>query len=213
MFMVRTALSKTLLGLVLLISLFLGLFVYQQMHHGLKGSPLNLKAGTYLTQGRPLPPFKLQKSDGTTLTASGLVGHWTILFFGYTQCRAICPTTMALLHQIYDTLRQQGVNVRPEMLMVSLDGQRDSQETMQNYVKAFDKDFLGAIGEQATIDALTKELGIVYTSQDKNGDIDHSGTITVINPMGEVVAFFTPPMQAKDVAYDLKTLINTVDLG
>lgn len=198
--------------LIAFIALSLGLWF--QNHLGLKKvHSFELQHATLLQQARPLPPFQLKRTDGLDLSPSGLVGHWTILFFGYTQCRSICPTTMAMLHKTYDILRKDGI-VLPEMIMVSLDGQRDSLDTMQQYVKGFDTSFVGAIGTMATVQNLSQTLGVVYDAQlSDDGQIDHSGSLTVINPMGEVAAFFTPPMQAKDVAFDLETLIQHIKLS
>jgi protein SCO1/2 len=161
--------------------------------------------------GRTLASFQLNQTDGQVLSLSNLIGHWTIFFFGYTQCHSICPTTMDMLHKSYDILRKEGVKNLPEMVMISLDGKRDSIETMKRYVQGFDKEFKGAIGPKKVINQLSQELGIVYDTQinSQDGQIDHSGTITVINPAGEVVAFFIPPMQAKDVAKDITTLMQS----
>ncbi len=204
------AIKITLLGLTLFMSMFLGLYVYQHAHR-LPLSEKELVHATYVQPGRVLSPFQLKKTDGSILNVSQLIGHWTILFFGYTQCHSICPTTMDMLHKTYEILRKDGVSNRPEMVMISLDGQRDSLETMKKYVEGFDQEFKGAIGKKSVINQLTQELGIVYDAQmnSQDGQIDHSGSITVINPAGEVVAFFIPPMQAKDVAKDLETLIQS----
>ncbi len=203
----RVYLKITLLGLLFMMSLFLGLYVYQQ---SIPKTP-HLHHATYVGPGRMLSAFELQKTDAQVLNLSHLVGHWTILFFGYTQCRSICPTTMDMMHHVYDKLRQDGILQRPEMIMISLDGDRDSLETMRHYVTGFDKEFKGAIGQKSMVQKLTQELGVVYDSQsDQNdGQIDHSGSLTLINPAGEVVAFFIPPMQVQDIAQDIETLTKT----
>lgn len=202
-------------GLIFIIIGFiaLSLGLWFQNHLALKNvQKFELKYASYLSHARPLPPFQLKQTDGLDLNPSALVGHWSILFFGYTQCRSICPTTMAMLHQTYDILRHQKIEL-PNMIMISLDGERDSLDTMRQYVKGFDAAFIGAIGSMQTVQQLSQSLGIVYDAQlSTDGQIDHSGSLTVINPMGEVAAFFTPPMQAKDVALDLATLIQHIKL-
>jgi protein SCO1/2 len=208
-------LKLTLLVILLFISMILGMYVYQHSHTKMN-KHLNLIHATYIQPGRVLAPFQLQKTDGQTLSPSNLAGHWTILFFGYTQCRSICPTTMDMLHKVFVQLRKDKIQPLPEMIMISLDGQRDSLETMRRYVKGFDAEFKGAIGPIETIQQLTQELGVVYDDSQlsrPDGQIDHSGSLTLVNPVGEVVAFFIPPMQAKDVAKDLETLINTFQMN
>jgi protein SCO1 len=205
----KSYLKMTLVGILLFISMILGLYVYQYAHHRSIEENVLINA-TYIQPGRVLSPFKLQMTDGKSLSPSSLTGHWTILFFGYTQCRSICPTTMDMLHKIYEQLRAHELSSIPEMIMVSLDGQRDSLETMRRYVHAFDQDFKGAIAPIETIQKLTQELGVVYDTQmnSQDGQIDHSGSLTLINPAGEVVAFFLPPMQVMDVVKDLETIMN-----
>ena len=197
-------LKSTLVGLTFIMSFFLGLYVYQ--HQGPKIP--NLVHATPVKPGRMLSAFELKKTDGQPLNLSHLAGHWSLLFFGFTQCHSICPTTMGMMHQVYEKLRKDGVSQRPEMIMISLDGERDTLETMRHYVMGFDKEFKGAIGSMPMIQQLTQELGVVYDTQSskKDGQIDHSGSLALINPAGEVVAFFIPPMQAFDIAQDIETL-------
>lgn len=207
-----TSIRGLLCVIIAFIALSLGLW-FQNHVAFKKAQSFELKHATYLAHTRPLPPFQLKRTDGLDLNPSALVGHWTVLFFGYTQCRSICPTTMAMLHQAYDLLRKKNITL-PEMIMISLDGERDSLETMRQYVKGFDASFIGATGKMVTVQQLSQTLGIVYDAQiSKDGQIDHSGSLTVINPMGEVAAFFTPPMQAKDVALDLETLMQHIKLS
>lgn len=199
---------KTLWVILMLISGFVGMFFYQQMHQSSVFSPNQLH-GTYIPPGRTVKPFVLQDTLNHDFKASDLVGHWTLLFFGFTQCHSICPTTMAELHKMNDILKNHAeLKVFPKIYMISLDPERDTLQSLQQYVKGFDKDFIGALGKKSEIDALSQQLGIVYdTGTRQDGQIDHSGTITVINPAGEIAAFFTPPLQAQWMAEDMIVLM------
>lgn len=198
----------TLAMILLVMGIFLGLFFYQKIHQIPPFNSENLH-GTYVPPGRSMVPFKLEDTQQQTFKASDLIGHWTLLFFGFTQCRSICPTTMAELHKMYDILKQErSLKSLPKVYMISLDPAHDSLEKLRNYVQAFDKEFNGALGTKNEIDTLSQYLGIVYdTGPRQDGQIDHSGTITVINPAGEVAAFFTPPLQAQWMAKDMIVLM------
>lgn len=196
------------ISFLMLLSLSLGWVTYQWQQQ-----PLSLH-GTLLEPGRTLQAFHLNGTHQQVIDNKALKGQWTILFFGYTQCRSICPTTMAELHKINLLIKKSNQLHMPlQVVMISLDPQRDTIESLGQYVKGFDKDFIGALGPKATIDAMTQQLGVVYDTQvalgnqkTNDGQIDHSGSLTIINPEGFVVAFETPPLNAQDVADDLVTL-------
>jgi protein SCO1/2 len=195
-------------ALVMLFSILMGWVAYQYNHR-----PIELH-GTLVEPMRDLKPFELMDTQHHAFNLSAVKGHWTILFFGYTQCRSICPTTMAELHKINTLLKKSyHLNIPVQIVMVSLDPQRDTEQSLGQYVKGFDADFLGALGSKSTIDAMTQQLGVVYdtqaalgNNQANDGQIDHSGTLTIMNPEGKVAAFMTPPVVAQDVAEDLATL-------
>jgi protein SCO1/2 len=193
--------------LALLMALFTGLFTYQHLHTD-KFDPTQLH-GTYVPPGRPVLGFDLKTTRMQTFRPSNLMGKWTILFFGYTQCRSICPVSMDALHRMHQILKtKSGLQVLPQVYMISLDPARDTLSSLKQYVHGFDPDFIGVLGSEAMVQHLSNDLGIVYDAQNqKDGQIDHSGTVTVINPAGEVAMFFTPPLNPQWMADDLVSLI------
>lgn len=199
-------LQLTLWGIGLFIALILGVFTYQQHHPHFDPNQLH---GTYVPAGRAVLGFDLETTEGKPFKPSIFLGKWTILFFGYTQCRSICPLSMNALHQMHQHLKQvDGLGQLPQVYMISLDPKRDTKATLAQYVHGFDPNFIGVLGSAKVIRHLSNQLGIVYDTQmQKDGQIDHSGTVTVINPAGEVALFFTPPLNPEWMADDLKTLI------
>ena len=110
---------------------------------------------------------------------------------------------------MYRLLGEKGVKNRPQVLMISVDPARDNVDHLAHYVKAFDPHFYGARGSTASIKAMTQELGIAYLkvarneSHDANDyDIEHTGTVMLFNPQGELIAFFTTPHHAEQLAHD-----------
>ena len=204
----------TVAGLLGIIALVLGLFVSQQVNLR-KSRDLSQFHGTALDKPREVGAFVLTGTDNTPFTNASLQGHWTLLFFGFTNCGSICPTTMAELGKMYHVLEEKKVKTLPHVVMVSVDPERDSLDKLAHYVKAFDPHFYGARGDDQAVKKMTKEVGIVYTKIIRHGhenlqnyDIEHTGTVILFNPSGELSAFFTMPHQASLLAKDYLLLIS-----
>ena len=202
----------TVIGLLAFVSLFAGFFISQKVQNK-RVDPQQFH-GTFLDKPRKIQPFVLTGTDNVPFNNASLQGHWTMVFFGFTNCGSICPTTMAELGKMYHLLEKKGVKKLPHVVMVSVDPERDNLDKLSHYVKAFDPHFYGAQGDEDTINALTKELGIAYAkinlSQEnaQNYDIEHTGTVMLFNPKGELNAFFTTPHYASLLAKDYLLLVS-----
>ena len=168
--------------------------------------------GTLLDKPRLIKPFNLMGIDDKAFNEKSLQGHWTMIFFGFTRCGSVCPVTMAKLAKMLHVLDKQHVAPLPQVVMISIDTDRDTLSELAHYVKAFEPRFYGARGSNESIDQLTRELGIVYTKDtsaapSENNNIQHSGAIILFNPQGQIVAFFTPPIHAAALAADFKLLV------
>jgi protein SCO1/2 len=147
---------------------------------------------------KQLTDFNLTQQSGEAFTLANLKGKWSFMFFGYTHCPDICPVTLTLLHAV-----KQKLAVHPEYLadtqyiFVSVDGQRDTPEQLAEYVKYFDPQLIGVSGTEQQVNTLTRQLGIVYIRQPEitagQYFIDHSATIVLINPRGEIAEQFMAP--------------------
>ena len=208
----KQGIQKTVVALVAVAALVLGVFVYQHMNVNRSIDPSKIH-GTLLDKPRPINAFELTGIDQQQFSNANLQGQWTMVFFGFTNCGSICPTTMAELGKMYQILEDKHVKTLPRVIMISIDPQRDSSERLGTYVKAFNPSFYGARGDEETIQALTRELGIAYarialkgTEEEKNYDMEHTGTVMLFNPKGELSAFFTMPHQASLMAEDFQLL-------
>ncbi|WP_058533097.1 SCO family protein [Legionella saoudiensis] len=204
----------TVVILLALAGLFSGIFVGQHMHFKKKIDVANFH-GTYLENPRTVNQFSLIGIDQKAFDNASLQGRWTVLFFGFTNCGYICPTTLAELGKMYRILENKGVKDLPRVVMISIDPDRDDQEKLGNYVSSFHPDFYGARGEEASIKAMTREMGIAYakimekdTSDPKSYDMQHSGALMLFNPQGELNAFFTTPHHADLLAKDYIQLVS-----
>lgn len=196
---------------VAFIALMAGIFLYQHLPVS-KKVDLNRFHGTYLEQARDISDFHLAGTDNLPFSQEQLKGQWTMLFFGFTSCGYVCPTTMAELGKMYRLLEEKHVHKLPEVVMISIDPKRDTLEKMKQYVSAFDKHFYGAVGDESAIEAMTRELGVVFAKVEmkdgENYDIQHSGAIMLFNPQGKLSAFFTGPHQANSLAEDYMQLVS-----
>lgn len=203
---------------VLLIILFLGLSLSAMIFLKSQKKSMNLSQfnGTLLDNPRTLPPFSLTQINHTSFDNQQLKGHWSILFFGFTNCGSLCPTTMGELAKMYRLLENQQISPKPQVIMVTIDPKRDTLEKLNQYVKVFHKDFIGARGNSESTRTLTQALGIAYTKVTRPSaqnstydDFEHTGALMFFNPQGELVAFTTPPHQAQALANDYHLLIQS----
>ena len=155
---------------------------------------------------------KLVKDDGTALVIEDLQDHWSLMFFGYTHCPDICPTTMSTLAQSAKRFGEQ--KSFPDVFFVSVDPKRDSVEMLGEYVRYFDPSFTGVTGELKMLEALTFQTGIVFmqapniSGQEDDYLVDHSASILLINPEGKLKAYLKAPHSPESILASLKILLN-----
>jgi len=198
--------SATWLILIAAFALALGLWFGARLF----GTPPlpPLQAAVLYPNARPLPDFHLSRSDGTPLTLADWKGHWTVVFFGYTNCPDVCPTTLTTFKQVWKQL-DAATTAKLRFDFISVDPERDTAETLTRYVGYFSKDFVAASGSDEQLAALTRALGLVYSrGAPENGTytVDHSAAAVIIDPQGRQIGLFRPPFAATQVAADLATL-------
>jgi protein SCO1 len=161
-----------------------------------------LESGTWLPQRRALVEFHLQDLAGADFNLKRLQGHPTLLFFGFTNCPDVCPTTLATLTQVQRSAPLPGTQV----VFISVDPERDSAANLQVYLGAFNKSFTGVRGNAAALAPLLKNLGAIAVRQnlpDGSYTMDHSATLYLLDTRGRLVAVFTPPFSAPKLTADL----------
>jgi protein SCO1 len=161
-----------------------------------------LESGTWLPQPRTLPQFHLQDLSGADFGLERLRGHPTLLFFGFTNCPDVCPTTLATLAQVQRAPPLPGAQV----LFITIDPERDSAASLQVYLGAFNNSFVGARGNAAALAPLLKNLGAIAVRDnlpDGSYTMDHSATLYLLDTRGRLVAVFSPPFSAPKLSADL----------
>jgi len=169
-----------------------------------------LSAGTSLARGHKLPEFSLIDMDGKPFTRSSFDNRWSFIFFGYSSCPDLCPTTLQAMQQISQRLRNNPVL---QFVFITIDPDNDTQQRLKEYLQQ-DKfrgtSFVGVTGKKTDITALTQAIGI-HMAQEKAPEaehIEHSGTIILINPQGELAAVFSGSDRPHAIAHDFKELLH-----
>lgn len=174
--------------------------------------PPPLATGTLLAPARPLADFSLIDNRGRQFGPAGLRGHWSLMFFGYTNCPDFCPATLATLAALEKKLRASNTGSLPQVIFVSVDARRDTPAQLDKYVPYFDPGFIGLTApDQASIETLAKKWGVAVAIQpgaDGNYTVDHSGAIFVIDPTGNLAAVLTGPFTVEALARDYRLILS-----
>lgn len=157
--------------------------------------------------------FRLTDHTGQARSLADFKGKAVVLFFGYVNCPDICTTTMAKLAAAFNIL---GVDTnRVQVLLVTLDPQRDTPEILRQYVPAFHPAFLGLYGDEQATDTIAKEFKVFYQRQKPGANgfytVDHGGGIFVFDPQGRIRLFISDEHGPDVIARDLQTLLKQTD--
>ncbi|MBE2295855.1 MAG: SCO family protein [Phycisphaerales bacterium] len=194
------------LALILALALALGWVLGQWWLRPPSSPPLDI-AGIYLPDAQPLPTFRLVAQNGQPFIRDDLIGHWTFLYFGYSYCPDACPLALVDLNRLQQRLVETGVDDEVRYLFVTVDPQRDTPERLREYVRYFNPKFQGATGSSEEINGLTKALHVFYQRVENPEHpeyyiMDHSSTISLIDPQARLRAIFTPPQDSARMATD-----------
>ncbi len=207
--MTRT--QKTVFILVAIVALVLGLTVNRVLSGKSQGDQTALiDAGVILLpQSREVPGLKLMDQDGQPVSLDAFKDKWTLLFFGYTFCPDICPTTLAQLRQIKRELPKEAVD-RLRVVLVSVDPNRDTPQQLKTYLGYFDKQFVGLTAPVETIQKLANAVSIPFIPADTNKPnytVDHSGNLAILGPDGTQRGFIRAPLNTQKLVAQLPGLV------
>ena len=154
--------------------------------------------------------FALTDQNGKPRTLADFKGKVVVMFFGYTQCPDVCPTTMAELAGVMKELGPLADQV--QVLFVTVDPERDTQALLAQYVPAFDKRFLGLYGDAAATAKVAKEFKVFYAKvpgkEPGSYSMDHTAGSYVFDKNGKVRLFLRHGQGAAPIVHDLKQLLS-----
>lgn len=166
--------------------------------------------GTDVSGAKMGDDLGLLDQDGKVRHISDFKGKAVVLFFGYTHCPDVCPTTMAELAKAMTLLASKAENV--QVIFVTLDPERDTATVLKEYVPSFNRRFIGLRGDEATTKRVAKDFKIFYARQEsssKSGySIDHSAGAYMFDKQGNLRIYMNPGQGAGDIAKDLQKLLD-----
>jgi protein SCO1/2 len=146
----------------------------------------------YYQQPRDVKPFELIDHNGQSFKNEQLHDKWSLVFFGYTSCPDVCPTTLQNLGFIYEDLKAIAEN--SQVILVSVDPQRDTQEKLSQYIAYFNREFIALTAGHDVLFPFSRNMGLMYaiSGEGEGYMVDHSASLVLINPEGKITAIFKP---------------------
>ena len=159
---------------------------------------------------RQLAPFELTDHNNRVFDQTTLLNRWSFLFFGYTHCPDVCPTTLSVLNSVANRLEDADADIR--FVFVSVDPERDTPEQLARYVTYFNGDFIGLTGTTQQIGQFTRNLGVMHmrvaAKENASGYlVDHTASVFLIDPDGRYHAVFSPPLAVDAIAADFRKML------
>ncbi len=154
-----------------------------------KGAPLR---GVTIDPPRVVPTFSFTRASGAAFSTAPEGDHFTVLFFGYTHCPDVCPTTLSDLHRVKRALGDDAIRVR--WLFVTVDPERDSRAVTEKYAQRFDSTFIGLSGDSSTTTRMQAAFGVASIHEAPMADsismVSHSSPVFLVDPLGRLVTMY-----------------------
>ncbi|WP_293864822.1 SCO family protein [uncultured Alsobacter sp.] len=150
-------------------------------------------------------PFSLVDQDGKAFTEKDLLGKPSLVFFGFTHCPDVCPTTLYEITQVYSELAAKGDKVRA--VFVTVDPARDTPELMKTYLSSFDPHIVGLSGSQAAVDGIMKAYRVFarkVPGENGNYTMDHTALVYLMDAKGRFVGAFNLQKSPAEAAKELE---------
>lgn len=177
---------------------------YYHLHH------VDIK-GTYLINPIEISDFELIDTHGKSFNKSSLKNHWSLVFFGFTRCKMVCPLTLTELDKVYRSLQSKlPENHLPAVVFISIDTEQDNVSKLRNYVNKFNPHFVGVTTSKNNIESIKNTFHVtaneIVAGHEKF--FDHTPEILLINPNAEIQAYFSYPHKAEQLEKDYYSIIN-----
>ena len=196
---------NTIFSIFAFMALILGLFFSSFLiPRPLSESERNELGLVLFDSPRPLYDFEMEDQNGEPVNLESLKDSWNVLFFAFTSCPDICPTTLSLISKAYSDLKMP---VR--IIMVTIDPDRDSLETLRNYLGSFNENFIGYRGEFDQTVKLAQQLNVAFGkipgSQPGTYTMDHNASLALVDSGGNYVGFIKSPHSPSNI----QTILNS----
>src|SRR5689334_21986648 len=153
-------------------------------------------------------PFQLTDQHGKRVSDRDFRGRTMLIYFGYSFCPDVCPTTLAVIAQALDKAGDSAARVTP--IFITIDPERDTPKVLDDYMKAFGPSFVGLTGSVAEIKDVEKKFRVYAAKKPLEGGnygMDHSSVIYLMGPDGKMISFYDEAVSPDDLAKDLRSKI------
>lgn len=169
----------------------------------------HIYAGTVFQSPSPAPAIDLIAHTGEPVDLADYRGEVVLLYFGYTHCPDVCPLTLSNAAKAIDNLGSDGERVN--VMMVTVDPERDTPELLGEYVTFFDESFLGLYGAEQDLARTAALYGVFYQAREGTPEsgylVDHTASLMAIDPDGFLRLLWTPDVTNEDLTADLRELL------
>ena len=202
--------KRNVIFILLVLFSITGLFTYFQSLPSLLEKKPSLITGKILVRPMEIDNFELIDQNNEAFNKKSLEGAWTVLFFGYTNCPDVCPTTIYKLAEIKNGIKEDLPSANFNTVLVTLDPDRDSAERLDEYIGYFDETMLGVTGTYENIQSFTSSLSVFYQriNKEEGYDFNHTASIFVFDKDGSLFATMSPANTIGELESDFFTILN-----
>ena len=202
--------KRNVIFILLILFGITGLFTYFQSLPSLLEKKPSLITGKILVRPMEIDNFELIDQNNEAFNKKSLEGGWTVLFFGYTNCPDVCPTTIYKLAEIKNGIKEDLPSANFNTVLVTLDPDRDSTERLDEYIGYFDETMLGVTGTYENIQSFTSSLSVFYQriNKEEGYDFNHTASIFVFDKDGSLFATMSPANTVGELESDFFTILN-----
>jgi protein SCO1/2 len=170
--------------------------------------------GSLIDPAVPAPEFSLLSSQRGEYHLDSRTGKFILIFFGYTHCPDVCPTTLYEMKEIKARLKDKAEKI--EFVFITVDPERDTQEQLTRYLSSFDESFFGLTGTIEQLEMVWKDYGVYREIQETDNSlgylVDHTSRLYLINSQGELMMTYLYETTLDEIVSDLNYLIKKADL-
>ena len=199
-----------LLGLITVVAVWYGFNPIAKTHEQISSDLPLLTSATVFPIPQAIANFSLTDTAEKPFTENDLVGHWTLLFFGYAHCPETCPKTLAIARDFWKNLPGLTQN-KTRFVFITLDPKEDNVDDLKSFLGRFSTEFIGLTGADSEINKLAQSCRVYRFEETPNAKgqkiIDHTAAFILVNPEGRIQALFSPPHDSSAIAKDLATLM------
>jgi protein SCO1/2 len=162
-----------------------------------------------LPRERQLPSLELIDEHGNTFSTDSLRGRWHLLFFGFTACPDVCPTTLSDMRRLFKQLEPE-IREQLQLVLVSADPARDTPEALRTYLGYYRAGFRGLTGDMDSLQGLSKALGLPFVPAEKTEgeySVSHSGNLAIVGPDGTLRGHIRAPFKLQGLRQALPQVI------